>query len=233
MTALLTGLMLGAIGSGHCVGMCGPLVLTIERHLRRPSRRTQLRHALTYHAGRVLTYALLGVAAGIAGQTLAFWGLGRALAVTAGVVLLLAAIGSAIPQRLRGWGATPAALASRACAVAGQWSRLHGVAGPAIAGAANGLLPCGLVYSALLTAAAMGTATGAVALMAGFGLGTIPALVALSMAAASRTFAIRSGLRRLTPVLLALTAAMLLVRGLAPVSALSPHTHMHSAVERP
>ena len=233
MTALLTGLMLGAIGSGHCAGMCGPLVLTIERSLRRPSRRAQLRHALTYHAGRVLTYALLGVAAGIAGQTLAFWGFGRALAVTAGVVLLLAAIGSAIPHRLRGWGARPAALASRACAVAGQWSRLHSVAGPAIAGAANGLLPCGLVYSALLTAAAMGTATSAVALMAGFGLGTIPALVALSMAAASQTFAIRARLRRLTPVLLALTAAMLLVRGLAPVSASSPHTHIHSAVERP
>ncbi len=56
MTALVTGLLLGAVGSGHCVGMCGPLVLTIERSLRRPSRRMQLRHALTYHAGRVLTY---------------------------------------------------------------------------------------------------------------------------------------------------------------------------------
>jgi sulfite exporter TauE/SafE len=69
--------------------------------------------------------------------------------------------------------------------------------------------------------------------MAGFGLGTVPALVALSMAAASRAFDIRSRLRRLTPVLLALTAAMLLVRGLAPSSAAREQAHVHSAIGRP
>ena len=109
---------------------------------------------------------------------------------------------------------------------------MHSVAGPVLAGAANGLLPCGLVYSAVLTAAATGSATGAVTLMAGFGLGTIPALIALSMAAATRAFGIRSRLRRLTPVLLALTAAMLLVRGFAPISASSHQGHVHTAVER-
>ncbi len=233
MTALLTGMVFGAVGSGHCVGMCGPLVLTMGRGLRRPSRGAQLQHALTYHAGRVLTYALLGSIAGVVGEALFTWGLGRALAVTAGVLLLLAAIGSVLPLRLGGWGAAPAALATRACAMAGRWSRLHPVAGPALAGAANGLLPCGLVYSALLTAAAMGTATSAMALMTGFGLGTIPALVALTMAATSTAFGIRTRLRRLTPVLLALTAAMLLIRGLTPSSAAPDHAHAHSAIVRP
>ena len=233
MTALLTGLLFGAVGSVHCVGMCGPLVLTMGRSLRRPSRRAQLQHALTYHAGRVVTYVVLGSAAGLVGQTLSLWGLGRALAITAGLLLLLAAVGSVVPQRLRGWGARPAALATRVCALAGHWSRLHSVAGPLLAGAANGLLPCGLVYSALLTAAATGTATSAVMLMAGFGLGTIPALVALSMAAASQAFGIRSRLRRLTPVLLALTAAILLVRGLAPTTGASHPAHVHSAVAQP
>ena len=216
MTALVTGLIFGAAGSLHCVGMCGPLVLTMGRGLRRPSRRAQLQHALTYHTGRVLTYVVLGSMAGSVGETLSTWGLGRALAITAGLLLLLAAFGSVVPRRLRGWGAAPAALATQACAMAGRWSRMHSVAGPALAGAANGLLPCGLVYSALLTAAAMGTTVSAVALMIGFGLGTIPALVGLSMATASPAFGMRSRLRRLTPVLLALTAAMLLVRGLAP-----------------
>jgi sulfite exporter TauE/SafE len=233
MTALVTGMIFGAVGSLHCVGMCGPLVLTMGRGLRRPSRRAQLRHALTYHAGRVLTYVVLGSMAGLMGETLSAWGLGRALAVTAGLLLLLAAFGSVVPHRLRGWGAAPAALATRACAMAGRWSRLHAVAGPALAGAANGLLPCGLVYSALLTAAAMGTAMSAVALMTGFAIGTIPALVGLSMAAATQTFGIRSRLRRLTPVLLALTAAMLLVRGLAPASAATEPAHVHSMSARP
>jgi sulfite exporter TauE/SafE len=231
MTALVTGLIFGAAGSLHCVGMCGPLVLTMGRGLLRPTRRAQLQHALTYHTGRVLTYVGLGSVAGLIGETLSTWGFGRALAITAGLLLLLAAFGAVVPRRLRGWGATPAALATQACAMAGRWSRMHPVAGPALAGAANGLLPCGLVYSALLTAAAMGTAVSAVALMAGFGLGTIPALVGLSMAAASS--GMRSRLRRLTPVLLALTAAMLFARGLAPSSAAPDHAHLHSAIARP
>jgi uncharacterized protein len=233
MTPLLTGLIFGAIGSAHCVGMCGPLVLTVGRTLKRPSPRAQLQHSLAYHGGRVLTYALLGVAAGTVGQTLSFWGFGRALAIAAGLLLLLAAIGAAVPQRLRGWDARPAALATRACATAGRWSRMHPVAGPVFAGAANGLLPCGLVYAALLTAAALGTATSAVVMMIGFGLGTVPALVAVSMAAASHAIGIRPYLRRLTPVLLAVTAVILLMRGFAPAAG-SPHTaHVHSAVARP
>jgi sulfite exporter TauE/SafE len=233
MTALVTGLIFGAAGSLHCVGMCGPLVLTIGRGLRRPSRAAQVRHALAYHSGRVLTYVALGSMAGLVGETLSTWGLGRALAITAGLLLLLAALGSVVPRQLRGWSAPPAAFATHACVLAGRWSRLHPVAGPALAGAANGLLPCGLVYSALLTAAAMGTTASAVALMAGFGLGTIPALVALTMAATSPAFGIRTRLRRLTPVLLALTAAMLLFRGLAPSSAAADHAHVHSAIARP
>jgi uncharacterized protein len=233
MTPLVTGLIFGAIGSAHCAGMCGPLVMTVGRTLQRPSQRAQLQHALAYHTGRVLTYALLGLAAGAAGQTLSHWGLGRALAITAGLLLLLAAIGAMVPRRLRGVGATPAALAIRACAAAGRWSRVHPVAGPGLAGAANGLLPCGLVYSALLTAAAMGSARGAIVMMIGFGLGTVPALVALSMAATSQAFGIRTYLRRLTPLLFAVTAVILLVRGFTPATGAAHGPHTHPAVVQP
>jgi sulfite exporter TauE/SafE len=232
MTPLVTGLIFGAIGSAHCIGMCGPLVLAVGRTLKRPSRRAVLQHSLTYHTGRVLTYALLGVAAGVAGETLSFWGLGRALAIAAGLLLLLAAIGAAIPQRLRGVGAIPAVLATRACASAGRWSRGHPVAGPMLAGAANGLLPCGLAYSALLTAAALGTGSGAILMMIGFGLGTVPALVGLSIAA-THAPGVRTHLRRLTPVLLAVTAVILLVRGFAPATRTGHIGHVPAAVARP
>jgi sulfite exporter TauE/SafE len=218
MTAFLTGLALGVVGSAHCAGMCGPLVLTIAGGLGRSSTGARLQHALSYHGGRVIVYLVLGLSAGLLGETLSFLGLGRALAVLAGIVLLLAAAGSAAPDWLRRLGSGPAALATRTCATLGRWSRAHPVAGPVLSGAANGLLPCGLVYSAMLTAAALGSAASAVALMAGFGLGTVPALVALSLAAAAPAFGIRTRLRRLTPVLLAITAAILLARGLAPAT---------------
>ncbi len=227
MTALVTGFVLGAVGSGHCVGMCGPLVLTIGRIQARSSHRGQARYALLYHAGRVLTYLALAVPAGLLGQALVLHGCGRALAIVAGLLLLASALGG-FGARLPGWlGSMGSAAATRACAAANSWRGAHPVAGPVAAGAAHGLVPCGLVYAAVTAAAAMGSATDALVLMIGFGLGTAPALVALSFSATWLPVGLRLRLRLLTPVVLALTAALLLVRGLAPPASV-PHDH-HAA----
>lgn len=216
MTALAAGFVLGLAGSGHCVAMCGPLVIAVDRSLRRPARLTALRRSVTYHAGRSLTYALSGALVGTVGQTLTLMGFGRVLAVTAGLVLLLTAVGTGrgrLPRRLERLAAR---LGTRACGRAARWSEAHPVAGPLVGGAAHGLLPCGLVYAGLLAAAATGTAVQGAVFMAGFGLGTIPALLAVSLAGATLGMRARQPLRRLTPIALALTGALLLARGLAP-----------------
>lgn len=209
--------------------MCGPLVLTIGRIKARRSRRAQAQDALLYHAGRVLTYVALAAPAGLVGQALALNGFGRALAVIAGLLLLTGAVGAS-GARLPAWlGSIGAAAATRACAAANSWRGAHPVAGPVAAGAANGLVPCGLVYAAVTAAAATGSAVDAVALMTGFGLGTVPALVVLAWSSTLLPLALRARVRQLTPVVLALTAALLLVRGLAPQAAV-PHQHHAAAV---
>lgn len=228
MTSLVTGLVLGAVGSGHCVGMCGPLVLTIGRIKARSSHREQAQYSLLYHAGRVLTYAALAVPAGLLGQALTGLGFGRALAVVAGLLLLAGAVGASGARLPRWLGSIGAAAAARACAAANSWRGAHPVAGPVAAGAANGLVPCGLVYAAVTAAAATGRTADALALMIGFGLGTMPALLALSWSATLVPPRLRARLRHLTPVVLALTAALLLVRGLAPRASL-PHQHPAAA----
>lgn len=233
MNAFVTGLLFGAVGSTHCVAMCGPLVLTIDRTLRRPTRGARLQHAVCYHGARVLMYAGFGLVAGVFGQTLALLGFGRILAVAAGAVLLLVALGSVLPSRLQRFSAKPAAIAVRACGAAARVGRAHPIAGPVLAGAANGFLPCGLVYAAVLTATALGSVSGALAMMVGFGFGTIPALLAVSLTADSTMFGMRSRLRRLTPVLLAVTAVLLLARGLAPSFNGPSHSHAQHAVARP
>lgn len=226
MTFLVTGFVLGVVGSAHCVGMCGPLVLTIGRIKARPSRRAHAQYSLLYHAGRMLTYVALAMPAGLAGQALALNGFGRVLAVVAGLLLLAGAVGGC-GARLPAWlGSMGTAAATRACAAANSWRGAHPVAGPVAAGAANGLVPCGLVYAAVTAAAATGSAVDALALMIGFGLGTVPALVALSWSRTLLPLALRARLRQLTPVVLALTAALLLVRGLAPPAS-APHIHAH------
>jgi uncharacterized protein len=230
MTSLLAGFALGIAGSGHCLGMCGPLVLTVGRDLTRPSRRGQVQHALLYHLGRVLAYVAVGIVVGFIGQVLALAGFGRALAVAGGVLLLataMGAVGTRLPGRL---GSICAMAATRACTAANRWRGTHPIAGPVVTGAANGLLPCGLVYAAATAAAAMGTAAHAVALMIGFALGTLPALVALSISTASLPVGLQVRLRRLTPVVLALTAALLIVRGLTSPSISPDHHHVPSVV---
>jgi len=227
MTSFVTGFVLGAVGSGHCLGMCGPLVLTIGRIQAPPSRRAQAQYSLLYHAGRVLTYVALAVPAGLLGQALVLHGFGRALAIGAGLLLLTSAAGG-VGARLPGWlGSMGATAARHACAAANSWRAAHPIAGPVAAGAANGLVPCGLVYAAVTAAAATGSTADALALMIGFGSGTVPALVALSSSTTLLPLALRVRLRQLTPVVLALTAALLLIRGLAP-RASSPH-HQHAA----
>lgn len=226
MTAFITGLALGAVGSAHCVGMCGPLVLTVGRIHARTSHRGQAQYALLYHAGRVLAYVALAIPAGLVGQTLVLHGFGRGLAIAAGLLLLASAVGLS-GARLPGWfGSGGSAIATRACTAAHAWRGAHPVAGSLAAGAANGLVPCGLVYAAVTAAAAMGSAADAFALMIGFGVGTVPALVALSLTATVMPLSLRARLRQLTPVVLALAAALLLARGLAPPPTAPHHYHV-------
>jgi sulfite exporter TauE/SafE len=216
MTAVLTGIVLGLTASGHCAAMCGPLVLVNGRSLRRASRGAHLRHVFLYHTGRIATYVLLGTAAGWAGATLASTAFGRAAAVAGAIVLLDRALGFS-------HGRVPASISSRSRATfgraahaAGTWVQGRPIAGPLTTGAVHGLVPCGFVYAALAAAAAAGTTVHAVEVMAGFGLGTTPILVMLTMSSLAAPARLQTALKRLTPAALALAAALLLLRAFAP-----------------
>ena len=227
MTAFVAGAALGLASSAHCVVMCGPLLATVARLHSSPSRAASLAQSLLHHAGRTAVYVLLSLPAGVAGESLAVRGFGRATAIAAGVLLLLAAAGS-----FRSVGRLTAAISALAVGATApllRWSRARPVAGPLATGALNGLLPCGLVYGALTTAAASGSATGAMLLMTGFGAGTAAVLIALSAGVVALPAARR--LRPLAPLALAAAAVLLLARGAAPLHdhrapAPSVH-HMH------
>ncbi|MEZ5283690.1 MAG: sulfite exporter TauE/SafE family protein [Vicinamibacterales bacterium] len=168
---LLAFVVLGVLGSAaHCVGMCAPFVMLVSRRYAVPAgRHVPIAAQLWYSAGRLTTYAALGAAAGAVGGLVQFAGalvgLQRTAATLAGIVLIVSAALSLWPSVL---ASGPWVWVSRVS------SRLHRrVPGhPFTLGLVLGLLPCGLLYSAL--AAAMttgGAASGAVA-MAAFGAGT-------------------------------------------------------------
>lgn len=175
-------LTLGLLGSAaHCVGMCGPLVMLVARRYGAPAAsRSRLAATAWYSAGRLSTYALLGALAGGVGAGLqaagATIGLQRLATVVAGGALVLLGLVSLSSS------------ADKANSLSGWWSRLtHRLASraprhPVTAGLVLGLLPCGLVYTAVAAAMATGTAVhGAGALLA-FGAGTVPALLGVSVA---------------------------------------------------
>jgi sulfite exporter TauE/SafE len=226
MTAWLTGILLGVAGSGHCALMCGPLVLTVARTLRQPSRAARARQAVVYHGGRLLSYLLLAVPIGLVSQSASLHGFGRIVSVAAGLGLIGWVMRPSGGRPGAGLSARVGAAAARACVAANRWQQNHQQLGTLGAGAANGLLPCGLVYAAATVAAAMGTARGAVAVMLGFGIGTMPVLLMLMLSAWAMPPGLRGGLRRLTPIAVVVVAVLLILRGLAS----SPgHEHHHHA----
>ena len=205
-SALLAGFVMGAAGSVHCAAMCGPLVLVTAPTGRR---------AVLHHLGRLTIYALIGVAAGSTGAALVWAGMGQSIAFVAAFVLLWHAAGRlgarSIASSLRPRGRWVTRLTTGLM----SWSRSHRVAGPLLVGAMNGLLPCGLVHLAAVTAASLGTAADGALVMLAFGLGTTPVLAGGSAGLASLGARRVARLNRYSPAVMVAIAVLLIVRAVS------------------
>jgi len=212
------------------MGMCGPLVAMLGVTARRDGSRLPALAHLLYHGSRIAVYGLLGLAAGAAGS---FVSLGGSLSTVAGLVSVVlgatvVALGVSFLART-GW-------AGRALwggeALTNAMSRAvqrGGASGIAALGALNGLLPCGLVYSALLAAAAGGSAVRGGLAMLVFGAATVPVLVALGLGASRLGPRARGVLTVLAGVLIIVVGVQLVLRGSAALG-LIPHLHWRALV---
>lgn len=187
MTALLLAVLAASLlGSLHCVGMCGGLVAVVAA-ARGPCAppRGRLGDQLTYHAGRGLSYALVGALMGALGAGVdrlgAVGGLQRVAATAAGAGMLLWGAGALLSWRGL-LPALPSLPGGRALARAFAWSARLGPRGRALlTGALTPLLPCGWLWLFAATAAGTGSALGGLAVMVAFWAGTVPALFGLGL----------------------------------------------------
>jgi sulfite exporter TauE/SafE len=180
----------GLLGSAHCVGMCGGFVLTLGS--RAASWRINIARQIVFGSGRVFSYVSLGAAAGYGGRRLVsasgFVDAQSWLAVTAGVLLVwqgIAATGlfgrlTSSGRRRRKEVAPPACIRP---GLLGNLLRTRGWSASLAAGVLTGLLPCGLVYAFAALAGAAGSLGAGMAVMACFGLGTLPMMTALGLGA--------------------------------------------------
>lgn len=207
-------LSLGLVTGLHCVGMCGPLALALPRVGDR--RATYVLGRLLYNLGRAVTYAVMGMLVGLIGRSFAIGGFQRWVSVGFGVALLIGLLlmQTGLMNRLLdqlGFFRVFAALQR-------VWKRNftnRSYTGLFILGLINGLLPCGPVYVALAAAAATGHAATAALFMFIFGLGTLPMMLAVSLAGNLVQMPMRRKLQKLVPISAGVVAILLIVRGLA------------------
>lgn len=217
MTALLlTVLLASLVGSLHCAGMCGAFVaFSVAGTAGRPLAHLAVQAA--YHGGRLVTYALLGVAAGLLGAALdlggAFFGIQRAALGIAGLSMVL--FGGAALLRIGGVRVRGLAVPRF---VQSALQRGHAAARDLpphvralVIGMLSTFLPCGWLYAFVVTAAGTGSATLGALTMAAFWAGTVPVLAVLGIGVRG----LAGPLRRHAPVIAALA---LVVVGLAAIA---------------
>ena len=217
---IFAGLAFGFVGSAHCVGMCGPLALSLPGD---DQARWQFWAERTlYNLGRAVTYTLLGVLVGLAGRVVSLAGLQQGLSVGIGVLMLLVAAVPWVARKVRQIEQTPSAFFNWVMAPIGSLYRTGGPSAMLLVGFLNGLLPCGFVYAALGTAVTAGSVAQSTVFMAGFGLGTGPAMLSVSLLGRVASSRLRTRLQVLAPVGLALVGLLLILRGLGLGGMVSP-----------
>jgi sulfite exporter TauE/SafE len=211
------------IGFGHCIGMCGPIVVSLSLNLK---GKNIYFPQLLYHLGRITTYAALG---GVVAATGSFTmvaanieSIQKGVMIFTGMLIMLMGLAVAgwIPLgKVFGNHSNPSAFISKGFAkllkVKSTWVYLP-------LGLLLGLLPCGPVYTALLGAARTGMEGNTIyqgifaglGLMAAFGFGTVPALFLVAKLADMGWLKSRAIIYKVGAVLMILVGVLFVVKGI-------------------
>jgi len=177
----------GFLGGTHCVGMCGGIVSALSLSIDQP-KKTPLSFLLAYNLGRIISYVIAGAIAG---------GFGALLAASAslhsaqlGLSIVAAGFMFLMGLYIAGWSSMLSKVEKAGGVI---WRQLEPLGRRFLPvkqtdhalwlGMVWGWLPCGLVYSVLIWSLTAGSATEGMWLMLGFGLGTLPNLLAMGVAA--------------------------------------------------
>lgn len=204
--------LVGLMGAGHCIGMCGGLVGAISQQMPTQTKGNvlvgKLQFIVSYNAGRILSYTLAGALIGGSASLLStLFSLDiylLSMRILAGVMMIatglyIAKIWSGVVQIER--------LGKRVWQVLGPIANrllpIKSLKQAFVAGLIWGWLPCGLVYSTLTWAVAANSAQQGALIMAAFGLGTLPALFSAGVAAqVFAQFVLQSSVRMISGLLL-------------------------------
>ena len=213
---LFSSFLLGALGSLHCLGMCGPLALSMPFFVQ-PQKKW--RNILSFYLAKALAYSLLGGIMGLAGKVIMLMKWQQIMSVTTGIFILIMAMLPALRH----------VKASFLFQKQFQAVHVHILQQPKwryffTLGFLNGLLPCGMVYTALATAMLAGGIAGGSTAMLLFGIGTAPMLILLIFFRQRLNVKWRLRLLPLSSAFSIIIGLLLIIRGLnLGLPLISPH----------
>lgn len=208
---IIAAFMMGLLGSFHCVGMCGPIALSLP--LTHDSNLAKFTGALLYNSGRIITYAAFGIVFGLIGKSFALFGYQQWLSVFLGILIIFFII---LPKRLSAFKSNNYILVffEKLRSALGRLFARKNYSSLFSIGFLNGLLPCGLVYMAAAVALAYGDVMNSMLFMAFFGLGTLPMMWSIAFFGNYVSVSIRQKIRKAYPYMMTLLACLLILRGL-------------------
>lgn len=226
----ISAFFLGMIANLHCVGMCGPIALALP--LNRSSKLEIVIGVLQYNFGRIFTYSILGFIVGLFGLGINLIGILQGLSVAAGIGIILYAwrkqlfsgsffryFSSSFIQRFSSKNM-------------GKILRGNSPFKLFLFGMLNGILPCGMVYTALIAALVADTPINASFILFFFGLGTLPGMIIITLFANQITTQFRGEINKILPYLVTIIGLLILLRGLnLDIPYLSPKASYNSATK--
>jgi sulfite exporter TauE/SafE len=204
--------MVGILGSGHCIGMCGGLVSGCFMKLKAAGPWPYV----AYHAARISIYAVVGLVAALLGTVLVASGMtGLAqgvLQILAGAIVILLGLDLLGISPIRNtYGFAPVAWLRRQFVTATQKGP---VLGAAISGAINGLMPCSMTMAMAVQATTAPSPPEGMLLMLAFGAGTLPSMLFASVLFGKLGPKLRGGLQKLAALFVIALGAATLWQGL-------------------
>jgi uncharacterized protein len=204
-----TAFLLGFLGSFHCLGMCGPIALAVSAK----DNSKFLKNKIIYNLGRTTTYSLLGGVIGLVGLSFSLAGIQQWISILMGSIILIMAF---FYKRSERW-ITHSGLfggVSKLKSSLGYFLKKGGSTAFFASGVLNGLLPCGMVYIALIASLALQNPVHGALYMFFFGIGTIPMLVSIMITGKILSLSLRTKLTNFLPYVAMFIGILFIVRGL-------------------
>jgi len=209
---LWSALVFGLLGSFHCIGMCGPIAFMLP--VDRSNSTKKAVQIFTYHLGRLLAYAIIGLLFGLLGKSLYIFGIQQQLSIIIGIVMIVIVL---IPTKTfnkynvskpiyRGISKVKSAL--------GNALKKKTADTFLTIGFLNGFLPCGLVYMAVFASLAMQSPVKGGLYMVLFGAGTIPLMTTAIYLGKFLNATVKQRIQKAIPVFVVIIGLLFIIRGL-------------------